>query len=328
MRSRSTLSTDAYDAYLRGRFHWNRRTQEGLELSLELFRQAIQHDPDYAEAYAGVADAQAMLAGYGIAPGQQLCPEAEAAASRAIELDPDLGAPHASLAFILTFCDHDWAGAEEHFRRALELEPDYPTAHHWYAWSLAGQRRFDEALRRLDRAQELNPLSLIIGSAAGWIYASAGLVDRAEAQFRRMLEMDAQFPRTHLWLSSVLALEGRSEEAVEHARIGVRLTNRHPQYLSGLAFALGRAGRQEEARELIRELQDRASYEFVAAFDVAIAYLGAGDIEAALSSLEEAYRGRGIWMSMVAMDPRIQVLREHPRFLVLLSNLGLPAMAG
>jgi tetratricopeptide (TPR) repeat protein len=233
-----TESADAYQAYLKGRYFWNKRTKEGCEKAIEHFNRAIEIDPAYAQAYAGLADALLLLS----VGNQQTVAEGRAALRKAIELDDGLAEPHATLGMLAMNFDYDWAGAEREYKRAIELNPNYATAHHRYGEFLAHMGRFDEGVAELRRAQELDPLSLIISADTGKVYLLARQYDRAIEQCRRTLEMDPDFSVAHAWMGFAYSLKGQHEAAIaEFQRIegvvdeGVRL--------SFLGYAYGATGR-------------------------------------------------------------------------------------
>jgi tetratricopeptide (TPR) repeat protein len=210
------ISPEAYEAYLKGRYFWSRRTPEALQKAVEYFQQAVDKDPSYALAYSGLADSHNMLGDYSyVAPGEAF-PRALALAAKALELDDTLAEAHSSLAFAKLFYDQDWAGAEHHFKRAIELNPNYAPAHQWYAINyLLPLKRLDQSFTEVKRAQQLDPLSLIINASVGWQYYQARQYDQAIEQYRKTLELDPNFVTGHLWLGQVYEQKAMFEEALK-----------------------------------------------------------------------------------------------------------------
>lgn len=242
------LNPKAHEAYLRGRYHWNKRTEEGLKKSIEHFQQAVEMDRGYALAYAGLADAYVFLGGYQVFPPKEVNTKAKAAALKALELDDTLAEVHASLA-IAKLSEWDWLGAERELKRAIELNPSYATAHHWYAYYLETLGRFDEAVEEIQRARELDPLSLIIDITAGDImFQRVGQYDKAIAHYRKTLELDPNFGMTHEWLGRAYAQKGMYEEAIAEYQRSVSLSGRSPRVMAGLGYTYAVAGGEAKRR--------------------------------------------------------------------------------
>jgi TolB-like protein/DNA-binding winged helix-turn-helix (wHTH) protein/Flp pilus assembly protein TadD len=316
--SLSPNSYEAYDLYLRGLYFWNKRTAPDFERAIEYFQQATEKDPNYAQAYTGLADSYVLMAGYGDVPPKEFMPKARAAALRAVELDDTLAEAHVSLGVIAQDYDWDWPTVEREYRRAIELNPNYPTAHQWYAESLALQGRFDEAFVEIERARQLDPLSLIIGSDYAVILYFSRQYDRAIEQFRSVLDREPRFPRAHM-VTYAYVEKGMYAEALADIQNWRRLGDGSQSML--LAYVLGRAGQQVEARQALRDLQLRPG-EKSYAYSIAVAYLGIGDNEKAITWLQKSYTERTITTAL-RVDPTFDPLRSDPRFQQLLRGMRL-----
>ncbi|HEX3187411.1 MAG TPA: protein kinase, partial [Pyrinomonadaceae bacterium] len=324
-------NTQAYHAYLKGRYCWNKRTDEDVKQSIEYFNKAIQADPDYALAYAGLADAYLVLGGFGIATlaPKEAYPKAREAAERALELDDTLAEAHASLAYCLANYDWNWPRAEREFRRALELKPNYSVAHHWYGFLyLASMGRLDEAIAALRRALELDPLSLSIGSNIGLLLYLARRYDEALHEFEQNAEMDRSFVYTHWELALTLEQCGRYDEAIAALQKANALsgTATLPRVLLARAYAL--AGRKKDAYALLDELGELSTQTYVSPYRMAAVHVGLGDKERAFKWLEHAYEGRDGWLIWLAVDPVFDSLRSDTRFADLLNRVGLGNVRG
>jgi TolB-like protein/Tfp pilus assembly protein PilF len=325
LTERDTTNSEAYQFYLRGRFYWNKRTAEGLKKAIEQFQQAIEKDPSYALAYAGLADAYSTLPGYSATPASEVVPKARGAASRAIELDPNLAEAHASLAYIMMGLDSDPAGAEKELRRAIELNPNYPTAHHWYGLLLGSLGRFDEAKREILRAQQLDPLSLIINRTVGTIASWARDDDQAMLAAQKTLEIDPNFPPAHEDLAAIYRIKGKYDEAISEMNKAIALNGRLPHYVAALGCIDASSGHKDEAQKKLNELLAREKTEYVSSADIAAVYVALGDKEKAFERLEEAIKNVTVSTNVnlkvgAAWDP----LRSDPRFAELLRRAGLP----
>ncbi len=310
---RSTENAEAYQAYLKGRYYWNKRTEEGFRKAIENFQQAVEKDPSYALAYAGLADSYVLLGDYKFEMPMEAYPKAKAAAKKALEIDDILAEAHTSLAYVHFRFDRDWPAAEQEFQRALQLNPGYATAHHWYSLFLSDMGRHDLALAEIKRAQELEPLSVLMSSHVGTVLYQARQYDQAIEQLRKALEMDPGFPYAHWRLGQVLAQKGRYEEAAaELQKAGALIKS------PGYAYAL--AGRAAEARKAIEQMSGRRP---VQATEIAAVYAGLGEKRKALEWLERAYEEREGWLIEIKVDPRFDSLRSEPQFQDLLRRMGL-----
>jgi eukaryotic-like serine/threonine-protein kinase len=326
LSKRYTESVAAYQAYLRGRYHWNKRTREGLEKGLQSFAQAIEEDPTYALAYAGLADSYALLgiAEYGVLPPREAMGKARAAAVRALEIDGTLGEAQTQVAHVTAFYDWDWVGAEREFKRAIELSPGYAFAHHWYALYLAAMERVDEAIASETRAHELDPLSPVINKNLGTIYYYARRYGQAVAQYKRALNMDPDFARTYFFLGLLYEQEGSFDDAIAAFGRAIALGGNTPVMMAALGHAYAVAGRRAEAESVLEELLARSTAEYVPAFGVATVYAGLGAADEAFAWLEKAYEERSSWLLSLKVEPMLAGLRADPRFQDLVRRVGLP----
>jgi TolB-like protein len=319
---RPTENAEAYQRYLLGRYFWNKRTATDFEKAIEYFNQAIEKDPNYALAYAGLADAYVLLSAYGEARPSDTFPAAKAAALKALELDPTLGEAHAALGMALFAYDLKFAEARREFQRAIELNPNYATAHQWYAeCGLIPFRRFDEAIAEVKRALELDPLSVIINADVGSVLGYAGRYDEAIAQLRKTVEMDPNFYYGRWQLGEALEIKGFNEEAATQYKKAIELNDDPlPRALLGHLYA--RSGRKDEASEILRQLQELSKQRYVLAFNLALVHIGLDEKDAAIELLEQAYEQRdGYNIGFIKVDPWLDPLRGHPRFEALVQKI-------
>ncbi|HEV2176342.1 MAG TPA: protein kinase [Terriglobia bacterium] len=321
---RRTRSTEAYQMYLRGRYHWNKRTEEGMKRGLDYFNQAIEEDSGYAQAYAGLADCHAMLGWNTMMAPKDSFPKAKAAALKALELDPDLAEAHTSLAIAKLLFDWDWAGAASGFERAIEVNPSYAIAHQWHGFELMALGRHEEAIREADRALLLDPLSLSINTTTGFSYYLARRYDEAVEACRKTIEMDENFPPAHFALGSAYEQKGMYEEAVAQLKKGF---NTSRAIFGVLWAALGHvyavSGNLTEARKLLEESKQIAREGYFPASSIAIIHAGMGEIEQALDWLERAYEERSTWLIFLQVYPVWDALRAQPRFQKVARQMGL-----
>jgi len=317
----ATASTEAHDLYLRGRHFWNKRTEQGLKKAAELFQQAIDLDPSYALAHVGLADSTTLLIEYGNARAADVLPKAKAYAQRALELDRELAEPHASLG-VISYFDFDWKGAEQQYRRAIELRPGYATAHHWYALLLVWLGRFGEARAEAGRARQLDPVSLIINNMVGVVSLWNRDYPRAIEEFTRTLELDPGFPPSRSGLRDAYFYLGRYADAM--AQVG-KGTEKGSDRLVLRTRILLASGDRAEAIALLRELEDHSTSESerVSPLSLAGIYAALGDKEKAVALLEKAYAEREFWLRTLKTDPDWDSLRSDPRFQRLLRQLKL-----
>jgi TolB-like protein/Flp pilus assembly protein TadD len=318
-----TDNPEAYQLYLKGRFYWNQRTGEALKKSIEYFNQAIEKDSSYALAYAGLGDAYSLLPGYGGASPRESFPKAEAAARRAVELDDTLAEAHTSLAQVLI---QEWnlPDSDREIQRAIVLNPNYPTAHHWYGCNnLLVTGRFDEAIAEGKRAQELDPLSLIINADLGYDYIYARRYDQAIEQLRKTIEMDQSFYYAHRLLGQAYDLKGSFPEALAEYQKAGQLSD-DPLVLAFLGHAYAASGQRDEALQTLNQLAEIAGHRYVSAYSVAMVYAELGEKDQALNWLEKGYQERATKMVFLKIDPFFDNLRSDPRFVELVRRVGLP----
>jgi TolB-like protein/DNA-binding winged helix-turn-helix (wHTH) protein/Flp pilus assembly protein TadD len=314
-------SYEAYDLYLRGRYFWNKRTKDGFQRAADYFQQAIDKDPHYARAYAGLSDTFALMSSWSVASPDEFMPKARTAALRALQIDDTLAEAHASLALVAENYDYDWQTAEKEFKRAIQLDSGYPTAHQWYAECLSWQGRFDEALAESERARQLDPLSLIIATDHGAILYFARQYDRAIEQFRVVLAMDRNFPRAFM-ISQAYVEKGMFTEALREAD-NWRHSDGTLEWETQ-AYIFGREGQQEQARHALENWQrwyGRRETPTTAA--LVMAYIAMGRTNDAIALLRRASSEHSPAIMAIKVAPYCDPLRSDPRFLDLLRRVGL-----
>jgi DNA-binding winged helix-turn-helix (wHTH) protein/TolB-like protein/Tfp pilus assembly protein PilF len=311
---RSTEKPDAYEAYVKGRYFWNKRTDKGMKKGLEYFRQAITLDPTFAEAYVGVADSYATLGLYAVIPPRQAFPAAKEAAKRALEMDDGLAEAHASMGFINFYYDWNGTDAGNEFRRALADNPNYPMAHSWYGESLAAMSRYPEAIAEAQRALQDDPLSLIIGSNAGWTLSLAGKTDQAIEILKKAIEIDPSFPRTHFRLGRAYEQKKQYDLAISELEQAVNLSGGDACYKGSLGHVYAISGKPDQARRLLQDLEGRTGQAYVPSYAIALVYAGFGENDRAITWLEKAYEDRSTSMVFLRSDPELSSLHSDPRF--------------
>lgn len=319
-----TESNEAYQLYLKGRFYWDKRTPEALMKSIEYFNQAIEKDPSFALAYAGLADSYVVPSSR--IPPREAMPKAKAAAMRALELDETLAEAHASLGRVLASYDWDWTSAEKEYKRAIELNPRYAVAHQWYGGYLAVTGRSNEALAERKRAQELDPLSLIINAELGMAFYYARDYDQAIEQFEKTLELDQNFPPPRAFLPAAYEQKGMYNEAIAEFKkaLSLRGINEVGFLRAGLGHIYAVSGKKSEARKLLAELKQLSEQGYVPAPSIALIYAGLGEKDQALAWLEQGYEQRAFQMQWIKIEPRWDSLRSDPRFADLIRRMRFP----
>ena len=320
------LDASAYQNYLRGRFFWNRRTEAALKQAVSYFQQAIGADPGYAPAYSGLADCYSSLGAASVVgglPPQQAMPQAKAAALKALEIDGTLAEAHTSLAIVHLLYEWDLASSEKEFRRAIELDPNYSAAHHWFSHCLLPLRRTEESLAESKRALALEPLSLVIGVHLGWHYFYARQYDEALEQYRKTLELDPEFPQAQRYAGWAYLKTGKYPEAIAALQTALRALGRDPKVEGELGHVLAAAGRHVEARAVLEDLRQLSSTRYVSPYSVALVHAGLGDREQAMTWLEKAYAERSDYMPYLALEPMLDGLRADPRFAALIRRTGV-----
>jgi eukaryotic-like serine/threonine-protein kinase len=320
-----TADAEAYRLYLKGRHHWNKWTEEGFYKAIEYFQQAVEKDPSYALAYTGLADSYVLLGWNSYLPPKDAFPKAKRAAMGALRIDPDLGEAHTSEAAVLWLYDWHWREAKREFERSLELSPTHPTASHWYAEYLMTMGRQADAIARMQKSQELDPLSLIISVAIGWAFYMARQYDEAVEQLHRTIELDPNYPVTYWILGLLLRKMGSYEAAITEGEKGVKLSGGSPLMKAALAQTFATAGRKEKAIEILADLTKLAKEKYVAPYFFAGIHIGLGEDERAIEYLEKSYEEHSHWLIYLHIDPSMDSLRPHPKFQDLLRRVGLPS---
>jgi serine/threonine-protein kinase len=318
-----STNSEAYQLYLQGRYSWNKRTSEGLQKGIEYFTQAIEKDPAYAPAYSGLADCYWLLNVYNVGPATAYNLKASDAASRALALDETLAEAHASLASISYRYDWNWGEAERHFKRAIELSPDYPTAHQWYSALLAAKGRFDESNSEARRAHELEPFSLTINTDVGRHFYYSRKYEESLAAHRKSIEMDRNFARGYYESGYALAAMGRHAEAISEFQRALGLDRGALGALSGLGYAYAVAGQAKQARQVLEQLKALSAERYVSPYYFAVVHAGLGEKERALEYLEKAADERFNWLVFLNVEPQLDGLRKEPRFLALVKRVGV-----
>jgi TolB-like protein/DNA-binding winged helix-turn-helix (wHTH) protein/Flp pilus assembly protein TadD len=323
LKNVKTVNPDAYEAYLKGRYFWNKRTADGMKKAIDYFNQAIEKDPNYAQAYAGLTDSYALAGDwkYGVLAPKEAYPKAKAAAIRAIELDNTLGEAHISLAFCLDGFDWNFASAGNEFTRGIELSPGYATGYEWYGWHLASLGRNDEAVAEVKKAASLDPLSLIISSDLAEELLIAHRIDEATEQARKTINMDSFFAPAHYVLGQALVQKHMYKEAIAELQRAVELSGGSTAFTANLAYAYAVSGSRNEAVKILNDLRNRPQNGFSNAPEIALVYVGLDQKDQALSWLEKAFEER--FSPWVLMRPAFDPLRSDPRFQGLLHRLGL-----
>ncbi len=315
------VNTEVYQLYLRGRYHWNKRTQEGFKKGLEFFEQALERDPTYPLAYAGLADTYSLLANYFFLPPQEAFPRAKAAAMKALEIDDTLAEAHTSLAFARHHYDWDWSGAEGEYKRALELNPGYATAHQWYAEYLTTVGRHEEAIAEIGLAQELDPLSLVIDANVGRLLYYTRQYDRAIEELQNTLKLDPNYFWAHVFLGMAFEQKGMYAEAMAEAQKVVALGGGGPNVVLTRAYAA--SGRTDDARKVLKALQQRYG-EDVESYSMGGIHAALGEKDEAFAWLEKAFDEHSFFLVFLRADPWFDSLRTDPRFADLLGRLSFP----
>jgi len=318
----SPSSYEAYDLYLKGRYFWNKRTKEGFQQAAEYFQQAISKDPNYARAYAGLADTYGLMSTWSLVPQNEFMPKARDAALKALRIDANVAEAHASLALVAENYDYDWQTAEKEFRQAIQLDPAYGTAHQWYAECLSFQGRFNEALAESERARQLDPLSVIIARDHGTILYFSSQYDRAIEQFRTVREMDPDFPPSGALIQAYVQ-KGQFADAFTELEKW-RTPSYEPWYWSYLAYVCGRSGQWEQARRALAKLEHIARHsKSDLTVLLLVAYVGMDRRDEAIALLQKAYSQHSSYVVALKVEPYFDPLRSDPRFRDLLRGVGL-----
>ena len=324
LKNVKVVNPEAYESYLKGRYFWNKRTADGLKAALAYFNQAIEEDPKYARAYSGLADTYALMGDwqYAVIPPKEAFPKAKVAALKALELDSTLGEAHNSLAFVLDGFDWDFDSAGKEFQRAIELNAGYATAHHWYAWHLSLLGRYDDAIAEMRKAENLDPLSLIINADLAEILVLAHSYDESIRQSRKAIDMDPNFALAHNQLAQAYLQKHMYDEAVAELQKAVQLSGNSPTCVANLARAYVASGKRTEAVKVLSDLKKRSIPGYSNASEIAIIYASLGDTDQAMTWLEKGYEER--FNPSVLLRPGFDPLRSDSRFQNLVHRIGLP----
>jgi len=318
---RYTESSEAYQLYQKGRYFWNKRTEDGLKKGIEFFEQAIQKDPNYALAYAGIADSY-LVANFNLLPPKEVFPKAKQAALKALEIDGTLAEPRAALALTTMVYDRDWAAAEREFRHALNLNPNYGQAHHWYALSLAALGRLDEAVAEAKKAQQAEPTSLAINAGAGWVSFLAHDYDQTIEQSSKAIEMDPNFGLAYFYRGLAYEQKGMFDNAIADLETA-KGSQVRPTILGALGHAYAMAGNKAKAMAMLRDMEELSRKRYFPGFQIALIYIALGERDQALALLEKSYRERYPALIHVKVEPRLDPIRSDPRFKDLVKRIGL-----
>jgi len=306
-----------------GRYHWNQRTEPGLRKATEYFTRAIEIDPAYARAYSGQADSYTTLGYLSHLAPRDVFPKADDAARRALQLDATLTEPQTSLAYVRLYYDWDWMKAEAAFRRAITLNPNYATAHHWYAVYLTAMGRLDEARAAIGRAQTLDPTSLIINTDLGFVLYYSRQYDAAVKQLQMVTEMNPEFALAHFWLGRAYQEKAMYGEAIAEFRQAGTVLQGWPVVTAAIGYVQGVSGRKHEALETLGGLERLAKERYVTPYGVALVHAGLGEKDQALVWLDRALEDRSHWLVWLKLDPRLHSLRSDRRYEDLLLGVGL-----
>jgi serine/threonine-protein kinase len=324
LAKRPTEDTEAYQLYLQGRFYWNKRTANDLQKAVDYFNQAIERDAGYALAYAGLASTYALLPEYSGLPAKDFISKTEAAARKALELDATLAEPHAALGSIKYEYQWDWEGADKEFKRAIELDPNYPTNHHWYSNSLQEEGKLEEALSEIRRAQELDPLSLIIHVNVGQVLFYMQRYDQAIEQYNKTIELDPNFPLAHQNLGDTYARQNKFDEAISELQKAKQILGPNNPYAVGdLGYIYARAGKKDEAIKSLNQLLELSKQGYTLSVEIAGIYAGLGNKDKAFDWLEKGYKEQNSNLGYLKVDPMWDNLHSDPRYTAMLKRIGL-----
>ncbi len=324
LTKRYTDDPAAFDAYLKGRYYWNKRTEADFRRAIGYFERAVAADPNFALAYAGLADSYILLAVWGTEPPNISFPKAKEAVLKALAADADLAEAHTSLAFIKWVYDWDFPGAESEFELAVQLNPNYATAHHWRAYYLVSVGRSEDGIAAIKRAQELEgPLSLSIMTDVGEIYCWAGQYGRAIEHLNDVIRIEPNYGVAHYVLGIAYLKNGQPEHSVEQLELA-RAIEDDPRIGSALSYAYGANGQADNAKKVIADLEASLKEKYVSPFSMALAHIGIGESDAAMAWLERAFAERSDAMAILAVHPLLEPLRTDPRFIALERKVGYP----
>ncbi len=316
-----TNNAEAYQLYLKGRFYWNKRTADGFQRSIQYFNQATEQDPNYALAYTGLSDTYVLLPGYGASSPADSYPKAKAAAKKALEIDDELAEAHASMANVLYLSDWNFAESNREFQRAIEINPNYAEAHHWYGGNLLALGIFDESILEMKRAQDLDPLSLIINTELGATYLYARQYDLSIEQLRKTIEMDQSFYYAHYSLGMAYAMKHAHQDALVEYNKARQLNDPYVLALQGHTYAA--SGKKEESLRTLEALKEISKQRYVPAYGLAIVYAELNEKDQAFQWLEKSYNDHEGYVTILKIDPFLDNLRSDPRFTNLVQRVGV-----
>jgi serine/threonine protein kinase len=320
---RYTDNLEAYQLYLKGRYFWNKRYEIGVKKGIEYFQKAIERDPKYTLAYSGLADCYVIISWYGNIPQKEAYQKAREAALNALEIDDRLAEAHTSMAFLKLLSDWDWSGAEKEFKRAIELNPKYPTAHHWYAFHIFFRAKFDEGISEMEKALELDPFSLIISCDLGWALYYARQYDRAIEVLKKTLEMDPNFVSAHSFLGRAYLQKSMYKEALAEFRKEKEPSRGWMQSVETVVgIARMRMGKKKEAQKILEDMIERSKHEYVSPYHIALLSFNLGENEQGFEWLDKAYKERDHWLLNLNAEPMFDSARSDPRFKKLLKKIG------
>jgi len=325
LKSAAPVSADAYIAYLHGRYYWYKRTLEGFQKSIQYYQQAVTADSNYAPAYAGLADAYALLGSspYDGLPPMEAMPKAKAAAQKALQLDDGLAEAHASFAFINTVYDWNWTLAEREFKRAIEINPNYAGAHEWYAEFLAARGRESEALEEMKRARDADPLLVLMHAGVAEALYYSRRYDDVISQCQQTLELDPDYPLAHFHLGRAYMAKSMYPEAIAEYQKAQASLGETPAIVMAIGYANAKAGNVVAARKALEELRAQSKRRYVPALYFGAIYTGLGDPDMGMSWIEKAYRERSDYLIYLNVDPMADALRSSPRFRAILQKIGI-----
>jgi len=323
----STTSAAAHDAYLRGRYCWNKRSEEDFVKAIEFFQQAAELNPEYAAAHAGLANCYDTLGWYGALPAAEAFRKAKAAAQRALQIDERLAEAHAALAYGMHLYEWNWPEIEKEHQRALELDPNHVTAHHWYSLFLTAMARFEEAFTHMRCALELDPLSPVLNSHYGWIFYFAGQNDRAVEQLQKTVEMEPRFAVGRCFLGLAYERGKKYAAAIREFKAAREFSKGHPMAIASLSHVCGMSGKKAEAKRYLEELLETSRQRHVSPYFFALAHAGMGEKELVFEWLEKAFQERSGWLGNLNVEPGFDQVRSDPRFGDLVRRVGLPVLA-
>ncbi|MDI1241421.1 MAG: winged helix-turn-helix domain-containing protein [bacterium] len=319
---RDTTNAEAYQLYLKGRYSWNKYTEEGFRKSIEYFNQAVEKDPNYALAYSGLADSYSLLGELSVAPPKEAFPLAEVYADKALTLDETLADAHLSLGIVKLLYEWDWAGAEKALRRAKELDPNNPQAYHFYGHYLQSVGRVEDAVKETQKGVDLDPTSLVLNAELGWAHYCARQYDQAIAQDRKTLKFDPSFVYSSWVISQSYAQEGRYQESFAELKRARAIDANWPYILAEMGYAYAASGQRADAERILQQLKERSARQYIDAILIAYIHVGLGQIDEAFTWLEKAFQERSGLMPWLKNEPKWDPLRGDARFADMLRRIG------